>query len=764
MPQVADEERFEESPQEGGRPGSTRGTVGGVRIVVALGGNALLRRGERPDAALQQEHVEAAVASLAPLLEDHEVVLTHGNGPQVGVLAAQSAADHTLTRPYPLDVLGAQTQGMIGYWLVQAVQHACPLRPVVALVNRTLVDSKDPGLTHPTKPVGRVLTEDEGRQAAARHGWQIEPEGGGWRRVVGSPEPRAVIEQDSIRGLLETGTVVVCGGGGGVPVVADREGRLHGVEAVVDKDLTAALLADAIGADALLVLTDVAGVIDGFGSPDATVRQTITAAEAHDLDLPAGSMGPKVDAALRFAAKGGLAVIGRAEDATHLLTGCAGTRALAESRAEGPGLCPPDHDIRETPGTKGATMSDTGAATTPSRTDDELSLAEQWVAPNYHPLDVVIHEGHGPWVTDVEGRRYLDALAGYSALNFGHGHPDLVAAAHQQLDTLTLISRAFHSDALAPFCRDLATLAGKELVLPMNTGAEAVETAIKTARRWGYLAKGVPAERARIIVMDGNFHGRTTTIVSFSTDPVAREYHGPFTPGFDIVPYGDLDAIRAAITDETVAVLLEPIQGEGGVLIPPDEFLRGVRELTREQGVLMLADEVQSGLGRTGYTFACDHEEVVPDLYILGKALGGGIVPVSAVVADRAVLGVYSPGTHGSTFGGNPLAAAVGHAVVRLLATGEYQASARRLGARLAEGLEALVGHGLVAVRCRGLWAGLDIDPALMTGREASLRLLDRGVLAKDTHGSTIRLAPPLVVDEDEVDFLVDTLAAVLRG
>ncbi len=396
-------------------------------------------------------------------------------------------------------------------------------------------------------------------------------------------------------------------------------------------------------------------------------------------------------------------------------------------------------------------------------TREQISLAENWVANNYHPLPVMIAQAEGSWVTDVDGRRYLDALAGYSALNFGHRHPALIAVAREQLERVTLTSRAFHSDRLGPFCRDLATLAGKELVLPMNTGAEAVETAIKVARKWGYEVKGVPEGQARIIVMAGNFHGRTTTIVSFSDDPVAHDHYGPYTPGFDTVAYGDLAALEAAITDDTVAVLLEPIQGEAGVIIPPAGYLKAVRELTSRTNVLMLADEIQSGLGRTGTTFACDLDEVVPDVYILGKALGGGIVPVSAIVADRSVMGVFTPGTHGSTFGGNPLAAAVGQAVVGLLATGEYQERAKQLGKVLADGLAGLVGHGLDEVRVRGLWAGVDIDPALMTGREACERLLANGVLVKDTHGSTVRLAPPLVVDEDEVQLLVTTMGHILR-
>ena len=392
-----------------------------------------------------------------------------------------------------------------------------------------------------------------------------------------------------------------------------------------------------------------------------------------------------------------------------------------------------------------------------------IDLTETYAAHNYHPLPVVLREGHGAWVTDVDGRRFLDCLAGYSALNFGHGHPDLVAAAHAQLDRLTLTSRAFYSEELALFVRDLAELTGKEMVLPMNSGAEAVETAIKVARRWGYDVKGVAEEQASMVVMDGNFHGRTTTIVSFSTDDVARRGYGPYTGGFRLAKYGSLAAIEDLIDDTTVAVLLEPIQGEGGVVIPPDGFLHEVRELCSARNVLMIADEIQSGLARTGRTFACDHEDVVPDIYVLGKALGGGILPVSAVAADRDVLGVITPGSHGSTFGGNPLAAAVGRAVVALLQTGEFQERAARLGERLEQGLRPLVGAGLVEVRVRGLWAGLDIDPTRMTGREMSAAMMERGLLAKDTHGSTIRLAPPIVASEDDIDLIVATIRDILE-
>ncbi|WP_018347965.1 ornithine--oxo-acid transaminase [Longispora albida] len=395
-------------------------------------------------------------------------------------------------------------------------------------------------------------------------------------------------------------------------------------------------------------------------------------------------------------------------------------------------------------------------------TVDAVEYAERHTAHNYHPLPVVIADGEGAWVTDIDGKRYLDCLAGYSALNFGHRHPALIAAAKDQLDRVTLTSRAFIHDQFGPFCEELAELCDKELVLPMNTGAEAIETAIKVARKWGYLVKGVQRDRAKIIVAANNFHGRTTTIISFSTDEDARADYGPYTPGFEIVPYGDLEALTAAIDENTVAVLIEPIQGEAGVLVPPPGYLAGVRRVTTENNVLFIADEIQSGLGRTGRTFAIDHVNVVPDMYVMGKALGGGVVPVSAVAANRDVLGVLKPGQHGSTFGGNPLACAVGRAVVGLLRTGDFQTRATVLGEKLHAGLNTLVGKGVLEVRGQGLWAGVDIDPALMTGREASERLMARGVLAKDTHGSTIRLAPPLVITGEELDWAVEQIAAVL--
>ncbi|MET9465218.1 ornithine--oxo-acid transaminase [Streptomyces sp. NPDC006544] len=398
-----------------------------------------------------------------------------------------------------------------------------------------------------------------------------------------------------------------------------------------------------------------------------------------------------------------------------------------------------------------------------SATSDAIRSADAHSAHNYHPLPVVVATAEGAWMTDVEGRRYLDMLAGYSALNFGHGNRRLLDAARAQLERVTLTSRAFHHDRFADFCTELAALCGKEAVLPMNTGAEAVETAVKTARKWGYEVKGVPDGHAKIVVAADNFHGRTTTIVSFSTDHEARDHFGPYTPGFEIVPYGDLTALAAAVTSNTVAVLLEPIQGEAGVLVPPAGYLRGVRELTRERNVLFMADEIQSGLGRTGRTFACEHEGVVPDVYVLGKALGGGVVPVSAVVADRDVLGVFKPGEHGSTFGGNPLACAVALEVVAMLRGGEYQQRATELGDHLHRELNLLVGGGAVtAVRGRGLWAGIDIDPARGTGREISEKLMELGVLVKDTHGSTIRIAPPLVISKEDLDWGLDQLRSVL--
>ncbi|MFW0149250.1 ornithine--oxo-acid transaminase [Mycobacterium sp. smrl_JER01] len=400
-----------------------------------------------------------------------------------------------------------------------------------------------------------------------------------------------------------------------------------------------------------------------------------------------------------------------------------------------------------------------------STTESTIELDSRHVAHNYAPLPIVAAEADGAWITDVEGRRYLDCLAAYSAVNFGHRNPEIIATAHAQLDKVTLVSRAFHSDRLAPFCAALADLCGKDMVLPMNSGAEAVESAIKVARKWGADVKGVRDPSAsNIVVAQNNFHGRTTTIISFSDDETARRGFGPYTPGFRSVPFGDAEALARAIDDDTVAVLIEPIQGEAGIIVPPDDYLPRVRALCTERTVLMIADEIQSGLARTGRTFACDHWDVVPDVYLLGKALGGGVVPLSAVVADREILGVLHPGEHGSTFGGNPLAAAIGTTVVDILRRGHFQARAAELGVGLHTRLRQLIGRGVLAVRGMGLWAGVDVDPVHGTGKQVSLQLAERGILVKDTHGSTLRFAPPLVITADEIDWAVDQLAEVLGG
>lgn len=394
-------------------------------------------------------------------------------------------------------------------------------------------------------------------------------------------------------------------------------------------------------------------------------------------------------------------------------------------------------------------------------TDQLRALSDRHSAHNYHPLPIVVAEAEGVWLTDVEGRRYLDMLAAYSAVNFGHRNPRLTEAAKRQMDRVTLVSRAFDHDNFGPFAAELAELCGKDMVLPMNSGAEGVETAIKTARKWGYEVKGVPADRANIITFEGNFHGRTTTIISFSTDPDAKDSYGPYTPGFRTVPYGDAAALRAAMDGSTVGVLIEPIQGEAGVNVPPPGFLREVRDLCTANGTLMIADEIQTGLGRTGATFACDHEDVVPDVYVLGKALGGGIMPVSAVVADADVLGVFRPGQHGSTFGGNPLACAIAREVVAMIKTGEYQERSRRLGAHLHRRLAELPGDLVREVRGRGLWAGVELHGK---ARPVSERLMDLGVLAKETHETTLRLAPPLIIEKTDLDWALDQLEAALKS
>lgn len=448
--------------------------------------------------------------------------------------------------------------------------------------------------------------------------------------------------------------------------------------------------------------------------------------------------------------------------------GSSPSSALTSDQAAAPSAAPPAAPGSAAPPAAPSSSAPPAAppsSATPLPTPTEAAIArdQRWLAHNYDPLPVVLTRGRGAWVEDVEGRRYLDALAGYSALNFGHGNPRLLAAAHAQLDRLTMTARAFHNDRLGPYAEALAELSGADMVLPMNTGVEAVEASIKVARAWGYRVKGVTRDHANIIVMDHNFHGRTTTVISFSDDPDAHDDFGPYTPGFRMARFGDVDSVEALVDEDTVAVLVEPIQGEAGVIVPPDDFMPRLRGLCDRTGVLLIADEVQSGLGRTGTTFACDLWGVQPDLRTLGKALGGGIVAASAVVGRGDVLGVLRPGEHGSTFGGNPLASAVGLEVVHILQEGTYQARSAELGVVLRDALQSMVGHGVTGFTQVGLWSGVSIDPALGTGRELCDHLRERGVLAKDTHGSAVRLSPPLTVSESDVVFLCEALAESLE-
>ncbi|MFQ5790065.1 MAG: ornithine--oxo-acid transaminase [Acidobacteriota bacterium] len=397
-----------------------------------------------------------------------------------------------------------------------------------------------------------------------------------------------------------------------------------------------------------------------------------------------------------------------------------------------------------------------------SRTQEHLSLADTYGAHNYHPLPIVIERGEGVWVWDVEGKKYMDCLSAYSAVNQGHCHPSLVSTVKQQAERLTLTSRAFHNDQTAPFFRELAVLCKKEMVLPMNSGAEGVETAIKTARKWGYTKKGVEADKAEIIVFHNNFHGRTTTIIGFSSDEPSREGFGPFTPGFPSVPYGDLAAVRQAMNRNTVAVLVEPIQGEAGVIIPPEGFLTGLRDLCTSENVLLKADEIQTGLGRTGRLFACDHEGVVPDIYILGKALGGGFYPVSAVVSSREILGVFRPGDHGSTFGGNPLACAVAREAVRIIVEDKLAEHAREQGEYFMEGLRKINSPHVKEVRGKGLLIGVELKGESGSARPFCEKLMEHGMLCKETHESVIRFAPPLVIRHADIDWALRQVRHVL--
>lgn len=392
-----------------------------------------------------------------------------------------------------------------------------------------------------------------------------------------------------------------------------------------------------------------------------------------------------------------------------------------------------------------------------------IDLEERAGAHNYHPLPVVVHSAAGSWVTDVEGKRYLDFLSAYSALNFGHRHPRLIEVAHRQLDTLTLTSRAIHSDELGPFCAELTDLLGMDRALPMNTGAEAVESAIKTARAWGYRVKGVPAEQAVVLVAHQNFHGRTTTIISFSDDPVARDDFGPYTPGFRAVDYGDLAALEAELQDpNVVAFLVEPIQGEAGIIVPPAGYLPGVAAACRAANVLLIADEIQSGLGRAGTTLAIDYDHVKPDVVLLGKALGGGIIPISAVVSRDDVLGVLQPGQHGSTFGGNPLALAVAREVIQILASGELQQRSAELGEHMLTRLRNEAPPTVAEVRGRGLWAGVQVHDEFAPVRPRCEIAMDLGVIVKDTHATTLRLAPPLTISQEDLDHGIDVILKVL--
>jgi ornithine--oxo-acid transaminase len=393
-----------------------------------------------------------------------------------------------------------------------------------------------------------------------------------------------------------------------------------------------------------------------------------------------------------------------------------------------------------------------------------IDLTETYSAQNYAPLDVVLREGEGAWVVDVEGKRYLDLLSAYSALNFGHRNPRITRAAHQQLDILTLTSRAFYCEPLAHVCRELAILCRKEKVLLMNSGAEAVETAVKAARRWGHDIKGIEESKSEIIVIEENFHGRTTTIVGFSSSDDSKRGFGPFSGGFKLVPFANLAAIEEAITPNTAAVLFEPILGEGGYIIPPDGFLTGLRDICTRHNVLMIADEIQTGLCRTGKVFACDHESVTPDMFILGKSLGGGIIPVSAIAADTAVMKVFSPGSHGSTFGGNPFGAAIAREVIALINEERPEDNARDVGAYFLGKLQTLRGPTIKAVRGRGLMIAIDVAPEAGTAKDFCKKLVKEGILCKDTRKQTIRIAPPLAIKKEDLDWAFERFERVFSA
>ena len=398
------------------------------------------------------------------------------------------------------------------------------------------------------------------------------------------------------------------------------------------------------------------------------------------------------------------------------------------------------------------------------QTKDFIELEDRYGAHNYHPLDVVIERGEGVWVWDVEGNRYMDCLAAYSAVNQGHCHPRIVKALTDQAPKLSLTSRAFRNDQLGHFYKALCELTGFDRALPMNTGAEAVETAIKAARKWAYTVKGVPADKAEILVFEGNFHGRTTTIVGFSTDEQSRSGFGPFPAGFKILPYGDLDAVRAAMNENTAAIFAEPIQGEGGIVIPPDGFLRGLRELADEHGALLMLDEIQSGLGRTGKLFAFEHEGIRPDVVVIGKALSGGLYPVSAMLASEEVMGVFHPGDHGSTYGGNPLGVAVAIAALDVMVDEKLVERSAELGAYALERLHKLGSKHVKELRGRGLWIGIELHPEAGGARRFCEAMQHRGVLCKETHTHTIRLAPPLVISKKDLEWALDIIESTLMA
>ena len=407
-------------------------------------------------------------------------------------------------------------------------------------------------------------------------------------------------------------------------------------------------------------------------------------------------------------------------------------------------------------------MADSPATTLSKKTQEHLSLAETHGAHNYHPLPVVIERGEGIWVWDVDGKKYMDCLSAYSAVNQGHCHPRLIEITKKQVERLTLTSRAFHNDQTGPFFQELAKVCDMDTVLPMNSGAEAVETAIKTARKWGYTKKGVEDNQAEIIAFENNFHGRTTTIVGFSTEAQYKQGFGPFTPGFRTVPYGDLDAARDAVNKNTVGILVEPLQGEAGVVVPPEGFLRGLRELATAEAVLLLADEIQTGLGRTGRMFACQHENVQPDAYIVGKALSGGFYPVSAVVSSEEILSVFSPGDHGSTFGGNPLACAIAREALRILVEDKLPERAHEMGTYFMEGLRQMGSPHVEEVRGKGLLIGVELKPESGPARLFCEKLMERGMLCKETHESVIRFAPPLVIEREDIDWALAQIREVL--